>query len=182
MSHASMLKTQQFCLSIRHLLGYPLYKPVNDCTAFASGGPVDIGKAMDLARLAEQSRKDFVYTAWNDLADRDPATIAVALRETDGIEMLDRCFLWAANDDAPLVIVSTRADVHIVMGARGFLERHPGRPAKALAAGKALAARRVRATVKLMGSELLDSNVVVPAGGEWRDQPPVRRETVVRFG
>lgn len=182
MTHAIMLNTQNYCLAVRQQLGYPLFKPANDCTTFASGGIADITKGLEIAQLAETMRKDVVYTAWNDLADREPASIGVALREMLCVDWIDRCFLWAANDTAPLVIVPTRLHEHIIVGTRGFLERRPGRPAQNLGKGKKLALARVRRAAATMGDELLQGNVFVPTGGEWREPTMTACETIVRFG
>lgn len=182
MTYATMLKTQKYCLAVRQQLGYPLTKPANDCTAFASGGIADVAKGMEIAALAETMRKDFVYAGWTDFSNKEPAQISVAMREMLHVDWIDRCFLWAADDVAPLVIVPVRGDEHIIVGGRGLLERREGRPAKALGKGKKLAAARVRLAAATMRDELLESNVFVPRGGTWREPVAGTCDTIVRFG
>lgn len=181
-THATMLKTQKYCLAVRQQLGYPLFKPAIHCTAFASGGIADLAKGMEIAVLAETMRKDFVYTAWKDFSEKEPAQIGVALRAMLHVDWVDPCFLWAADDVAPLVIVPTRRDEHIVVGERGLLERRAGRPATALGRGKKLAAVRVRRAAATMRDELLEGNVFVPRGGTWQEPAAATCETIVRFG
>lgn len=181
MTHAIMLKTQKYCLAVRQQLGYPLFKPAIDCTAFASGGIADFAKGMEIAVLAETMRKDFVYTGWDDFSDKEPARIGVAIREMLHVDWIDLCFLWAADDTAPLVIVPTRRDEHIIVGERGLLERRAGRPAKALGKGKKLAAARVLRAAATMGDDLLESNLFVPPGGTWQEPVAAPVETIVRF-
>jgi hypothetical protein len=177
----SIIKTQQFSLAVRQELGYPLVRTTIDSLAFASGGPVDFFKGMEIARLTEEMRRDMVYTAWNDFADHQPANIIVALREMFCVEVIDPCFLWAADETAPLAIVSILRDVHMVIGERGLLERRVGRPAKTLGAGRKLAMKRVRAAAAAMDDELLANNMLVPRGAPWIDPAPTQDETIVRF-
>lgn len=175
------IKTQNIAWGLRQEMGYPLFAPTNDCTAFAGGGHADLAKGMEIAVLAIQMRKDVIYLGWQDVADAAPSTFAVALREMLQVDWVDGLFPFAADDTAPIVLVSTKRDEHIAVGLRGLLERRPGKPG-ALGKGKARAMRRIRRAAATMRNELAENNVWLPRGDPWREPPASERETIIRFG
>ena len=63
------IKTQNIAWGLRQEMGYPLFAPTNDCTAFAGGGLADLAKGMEIAVLAAQMRKDVIYLGWQDVAN-----------------------------------------------------------------------------------------------------------------
>ena len=96
------------------------------------------------------------------------------------VDIVDRLVPYAANDEAPIVFVSTRADEHFTVDSRGSLVRVPGKP-KAIGKGRKLAMKRIKATAASMGNELLENNRWVAPGADWI-QPEAPTETIVRFG
>ncbi len=175
------IKTQNIAWALRQEMGYPLFAPANECTAFAGGGIADLAKGMEVAVLATQMRKDVIYLGWRTVADAAPASFAVALREMLQVDWIDGVFPYAGDDTAPIVLVSTRRDEHIAVGPRGLLERRAGKP-RALGTGKARAMRRIRRAAGTMADRLADNNVFLPRGDPWREPPASPRETIIRFG
>lgn len=175
------LRNQKFAWGLRQQMGYPLFAPANDCTAFAGGGIADFALGMEIAVLATQMRKDIVHLGWRDVADAEPTTFAVALREMVQVDWLDGLFPFAEDDMAPIVLVSTRRDKNIAVGPRGLLERRSGKP-KALGKGKARAMRRIRRAAAAMSDQLADAHVFLNRGEAWREPPASSHDTIVRFG
>lgn len=174
------LKHQNWMWAVRREMGWPPFKPCNDAIAFGAGRKMDLAVGVEIARLAQAMRKDLVYSGWPSTAAVEPDGYAIAYRELLAVDVVDRCFPFAADETGPMILVSTRADEHFAVGRRGFLERLSGKP-KHLRRGRALALRRIRAAAAAMGDELAPTNVWVPAGAEWVE-PPATLETVVRFG
>lgn len=175
------IRMQNFAWGLRQQMGYPLFAPANDCTAFAGGGHADFAKGMEIACLASQMRKDVVYLGWTGVADAAPTTFAVAIREMLQVDWLDRMVPWAADDVSPILLASTRHDEHVVVGSRGLLERRSGKPAKALGKGRKLAMQRIRRAAATMGERLAANNVLLAPGEAWREPPALSGDTVVRF-
>jgi len=185
MAHDTVLKyrikMQNFAWGLRQQMGYPLFAPANDCTAFAGGGLADFAKGMEVACLANQMRKDVVYLGWSAPADAAPTTFAVAIREMLQVAWLDSMVPWAADDILPILLVSIRHDQHVVVGSRGLLERRSGTPANALGRGRKLAMQRIRRAAATMGDHLAANNVLLAPGEAWREPPTASGDTVVRF-
>ena len=171
---------QKFMLAVRRELGWPSFRPAYDCIAFCSGRRMDFKVGTEMARIAQALRKDAVYTGWENMAATTPLGFTIVYRDLLAVDVVDRVLPYAADNDAPIVFVSTRADEHFAVDQRGSLARIPGKP-KAIGTGRKLAMKRIRATAATMGDELLAGNRFVPPGGEVIEQDaPVAM--VVRFG
>ncbi len=174
------IKQQNFMLAVRRELGCPSFKPCNDAIAFCSGRKMDFEVGAEIARIAETLRKDAVYTGWTNMAANKPLGFAIVYREMLAIDVIDHVVPFAANDDAPIVFVSTREDEHFATDHRGSLVRIPGKP-KNIGTGRKLAMKRIRATASTMGDKLLADNRLVPFGSDWIE-PRSPSDTIVRFG
>ena len=174
------IRHQNFMLAVRRELGWPGFKPCNDAIAFCSGRKMDIEVGSEMARLAQTLRKDAVYTGWASLTASTPLGFTIVYREMLAVDIIDHVVPFAANDDASIVFVSTRADEHFAIDHRGTLVRVPGKP-KNIGTGRKLAMKRIRATAATMGDELLADNRFVPFGSDWIE-PKTPVETIVRFG
>lgn len=173
------LRHQNFMWGVRREMGWPLFRPVNDCLAFVSGRPMDIEVGLETARVAQVMRKDLIYAGWPSTVAVEPDAFAVIIRELLQVDVIDRCFPWAADETSAIVLVSTRVDESFAIGRRGLLERRPGKP-KGLGKGRKLAAKRIRAAAAAMGDELVANNIWLPHGEAWVE-PDAPVETVVRF-
>ncbi|KZE11219.1 MULTISPECIES: hypothetical protein [Sphingomonas] len=174
------LHHQNFMLAVRREMGWPGFKPANDAIAFCSGRRMDLEVGSEMARIAQTLRKDAVYTSWANMAATAPLGFTIVYREMLTVDIVDRVVPYAANDDGPILFVSTRADEHFAVDRRGSLVRVPGKP-KAIGTGRKLAMQRIRATAATMGDELLANNRFVPFGSDW-SEPETPVETIVRFG
>mgnify|MGYP005984364197 CR=1 FL=1 len=171
---------QNFMLALRREMGWPTFKPANDCIAFCSGRRMDFEVGSELARIAQTLRKDAIYSSWDKMSATKPLGLSIAYRELLSVDIIDRLVPFAANDDAPVIFVSTRSDESFVLDGRGSLIRVAGKP-KAIGAGRKLAMKRICATAATLQSELLADNQFVPFGSAWVE-PEAPVETVVRFG
>lgn len=170
---------QNLMLAVRRLMGWPSFKPANDCLCFASGRPIDFAVGSELARLSQQLRKDVIYSGWPNSRTRRPSGFTIVCRELLTVDVVTRVVPWCASADEPLVFVSTRDDEFFALDRRGTLVRLPGRPAS-VAHGRRMAMRRIVATAATMSNDLLESNQFVPTGADWIE-PEVPTDTVVRF-
>lgn len=176
-----MLRHQNTMLALRQQMGWPSFKPVNDCIAFTSGRPSDFEVGMELGRIAEMIGKDVIYSGWASAAATVPTGFTIAYREMLSVDIVDRVLPYAANDGAPVILVSTRADEYFAIDRRGSLVRVPGKP-KSLGAGRRLAMKRIKAAANEMGDQLLASNRHVPWGATEIEPEATPAETIVRFG
>lgn len=170
---------QNFMLAVRRQMGWPTFKPANDAIAFCSGRRMDLEVGAEMARIAHTMRKDAVYTGWASMRASTPLGFTIVYRELLTVDVIGRVVPYAANDDAPIVFVSTHADEVFAVDRRGSLVRLPGRP-KNIGKGHRLAMKRIRATAATIGDDLLQGNCFVPTGGEWIE-PDAQVETIVRF-
>lgn len=181
MTMEAMLRHQNTMLALRQQMGWPLTKPANDCIAFTSGRVTDIEVGMEIGRLSGLLGKDVIYSGWSSVSAKDPTVFTIAYREMLTVDIVDKVVPFAANDDAPIVLVSTRGEEIFAIDARGSLVRVAGKP-KGLGEGRKRAMRRIKATAASMRSDLLPGNRRMGwgAGSIEPDTTPV--ETVVRFG
>lgn len=176
------LKLQNHALAIRQELGFPLTPMANESVKFTAGGEIDIMRRIELARLAEEMSRDFIYCAWKSVSAESPASVAVVFREEHLVDVVGNCSLWAPDEKGALVLLNERGGEHFVRGARNALERRAGLPAKNLSNGKRLALRRVRDAAAARGNDLLPGNALVPNGARWADhRPQMQNETIIRL-
>ena len=179
-SHDDNIRQQNINLAIRQLMGWPPYKPSNDCIAFGCGAPLDPLLALKVVQMAEEMRKDWVYAQYLKPAARMPARIGIVYRRLADVEVIDDCLLWVADAEAPLIVVSPRTDEHFAVDARGSLQRVAGRP-KGLAKGRALAMRRVRTLAAGYDHVALPDSVFMSAADPWVEPARQPRDTLIRF-
>lgn len=175
-----LLRHQNWMWALRRLMGWPAFKPINDSIAWSSGRTMDVELGVELARLATAGRKDMVFSCWANVSAAEPVGYIVALRELFAVEVVDRFVAYAADEKAPLLLVSTRRDEHVAIGSRGLLERREGKPAD-LGKGRKLAVKRIRTVAATMGDTLCADNMWVPKGGDWIEAAVPPMPTFVRF-
>lgn len=175
-----MLHHQNCMIALRQEMGWPGFKPANDAIAWTSGREVDLELGTEIARIAQMEGKDLVYTGWASTRAKDPTSFCVAYREMLTVDVIDRLVPWAANDNAPIILVSARADEFFMVDGRCSLIRVEGRP-KNIGKGRKLAMKRIKAAAAAMDHELLANNRFVPTGADWI-APDAKAELVVRFG
>lgn len=176
-----MLRHQKLMLALRQQMGWPPFKPANDCIAFTSGKTTDLEVGMELGRIAQMLGKDVIYSGWASVGATTPAGFTIAWRGLLTVDIIDRALPYAANDEAPVMLVSTQRDEQFVIDERGSLVRVPGKP-KSLGAGRRLAMKRIKTAAKSMGDELLAGNRLVPWGADTIAPDTILVEPVVRFG
>lgn len=174
------LHHQNFMLSLRAEMGWPEFKPTNDSIAWTSGRAMDVQLGLELGRIAQMIGKDLVYSGWTSARAAEPTSLTIAWRDLLTVDIFDRLVPFAANDDAPIVLVSTRADETFAIDRRGSLVRIPGKP-KSIGAGRKRAMKRIRATASTISDVILSDNRWVPTGAT-SIGPDEAVETIVRFG
>lgn len=170
---------QNMMFAIRLEMGWPSHRPANDCIGFCSGRTMDVEHAMEIARIAQMVSKDIIYSGWASVKAKDPTGLTVAYRTMYAVDIVERLVPFAANDDAPLILVSTRSDEFFAIDQRGSLVRVPGKPTN-IGKGRKLAMKRIKATAATLGDELLESNRFVKPGASVEPEAPT--DTIVRFG
>jgi len=177
----TLLRHQNTMLALRQEMGWPLTRPANDCLAFTSGRPTDIEVGMEIGRLSGMLGKDVIYSGWSSITAREPAGFTITYREMLTVEIVDRVIPFAANDDAPIVLVSTQGDEFFAIDTRGSLVRVAGKPRR-LGEGRKRAMRRIKATAATMRGELLPGNRRMLWGAGTIEPDTASVETIVRFG
>lgn len=173
------VRHQNFMLAVRREMGWPAFKPANDCIAFCASRPMDFETGNELARIAQMLSKDAVFTGWASNTTARPKSFAIVYRSLLTVDVIDRVVPYAANDDEPIVFVNVREQEVFAVDERGSLRRIPGQPSN-IARGRQRAMKRIRATAAKMSDHLLASNRFVPTGADWIEpEGPV--ETIVRF-
>lgn len=173
------VRHQNFMLAVRREMGWPAFKPANDCIAFCASRPMDFATGSEMARVAQMLNKDAVFTGWASSNTARPTSFAIVYRELLTVDIIDRVVPYAANDDDPIVFVNVRGHETFAIDKRGSLRRIPGQPGN-IGRGRQRAMKRIRATAAKMGGDLLANNRFVPTGAGWIE-PEVPVETVVRF-
>ena len=174
-----MLHHQNTMLALRLEMGWAAFKPANDCIGFSSGGPMDFDVGTELARVAQLLGKDVIYSSWSTIKSTKPSGFTIAYREMLTVDIVDGLVPFAANDEAPIVLVSTRTDEFFAVDHRGSLVRLPGKP-KNIGKGRKLALQRIKKVAAGMGDALLENNRwVAPGADQLEPEAPV--ETIVRF-
>jgi hypothetical protein len=173
-------RLQNVMLGLRLEMGWPAFKPCNDAIGFTAGRPMDLEVGMEIARFAQLLGKDLIYSGWVSTRAKEPVGFTVAYRELLSVDVVDHVVPWAANDEAPVVLVSTRNDEHFAIDRRGSLVRLKGRPNN-IGKGRALAMKRIKSTAANLKGEPLANNRVVPIGAKSIEPDVMPLETVVRF-
>ncbi len=181
MTMETILRHQNTMLALRQQMGWPLIKPANDCIAFTSGRPTDYEVGMEIGRIATMLGKDLIYSGWSSVRAKEPTGFTIAYREMLSVDIVDRVVPYAANDDAPVVLVSTRGDEFFAIDPRGSLVRVDGKP-KRLGEGRKRAMRRIKAAAATMRDDLLPGNRRMLWGAETIEPDTSAVETIVRFG
>ena len=105
-----ILHHQNMMLALREEMGWPSFKPANDCISWASGQEMCFEVGNELARVAQMAGRDVIYTGWASSRAKDPTSFAIAYREMLTIDIIDRLVPFAASDRSPIILVSTSAD------------------------------------------------------------------------
>ncbi|WP_294239530.1 hypothetical protein [uncultured Sphingomonas sp.] len=177
-----ILHHQNLMIALREEMGWPSFRPANDCISWASGQEFSFDVGNELARVAQMAGRDVIYTGWASARAKDPTSIAIAYREMLTIDVVDNLVPFAASDRSPIILVSTHADEFFAIDRRGSLARVAGKPKGiGIGKGKALAMKRIKASASTMGDELLANNQFVPPGADWIE-PEAPFGAVVRFG
>lgn len=173
------VRHQNFMLAVRREMGWPTFRPVNDCIAFCTSRPMDFETGSELARVAQMLNKDAIFTGWTSANAARPAGFAIVFRELLTVDIVNGVVPYAANDDDPIVFVNVRGHEVFAVDGRGSLRRFSGHPDN-IGRGRQRAMKRIRATAAKLGDELLAHNRFVPTGAGWIE-PDVPAETIVRF-
>jgi hypothetical protein len=173
------LRRQNFMLAVRAEMGWPQFAPANDCIAFCSGRPMDFEVGSEMAHIVTMERKDAVYAGWASVSATEP-TFAIVYRELLSVDVIDRVVPYAEHQDSPIVFVSTTADEFFAVDRRGSLLRLQGKP-KNIGKGRKLAMKRIKSAAAASERTLLESNRLIPHGGDWIAPQPAN-DVIVKFG
>lgn len=176
----TILHHQNLMLSLRQAMGWPLYKPQNDCVAWCSGKVLDFDDYLDFGRICRMVGKDLVYSGWASVKASLPATFTVAMRTIQTVDIASGLLPHAASDEDPIILVDPHADQHFLIDERGSLVRRLGRP-KAISAGHRRAMSRIKRTARTMADEVLANNRCVEWNSTEIEPDVVQTDTIVRI-
>lgn len=168
------IRQQQLALAVKRELGFQTCGVPNDSLVMAAGKPADPVRAMELAAMAPTFAKDMIYLGYRTVRSKEPSDIALAFRDDLCVDWRAGLQLYAADYDAPLILVDTERGEHYARGGRNQLIRVAGVPSD-LARGHKRAMARVRRTAAIMPATLNDTNYFVPAGERAVDHMPEQR-------
>lgn len=152
---------QMWCLSLRNLMGYPLYPPSNHTMAWCTSGRRNLLEAAHLAKVAEDAGKDLVHLAFDaDLGD--PVAVSLMVRGDVTAQWIENCQLYCASETAPIELLS--GEKRWFVGRRQVLTCAKLPPKSRRARGEAIAWRRWKALAPQMVDIELSGSVWVPAG------------------
>lgn len=177
----TILHHQNLMLSLRQAMGWPLYKPQNDCIAWCSGKTLDFNAHLQLGRICRMVGKDLVYSAWSSAAALMPADFTVAYRTMMTVDVASGIVPFAANDLDPVILVDPRLDQHFSINERGTLVRYFGRP-KAVATGHRRAMKRIESAANTMGDKVLTTNRRINWDAIGIEPDSIPTDTIVRVG
>lgn len=173
---------QQFAMALKRELGFQICGVPNDTLSALAGGEADAVKAMEIAAIAPALSRDLIYLGYRNAKAKEPSQIALAWRDDLYVDWRDGLQLYAADHNAPLVLVDLQRREHYARGGRNQLIRHDGLPAGGIERGRKLAMARIRRTAAIMPDELAANSTLVPRGANAAEHlPPVTAETVVRL-
>lgn len=172
---------QNLMLSLRQAMGWPLFKPQNDCIAWSSGKVLDVDDHLEIGRICRVIGKDLIYSGWASAEAQVPADFTVAYRTMMTVDINAGVVPFAKSDVDPVILVDTRLDQHFAINARGTLVRHFGRPT-AVAAGHRRAMKRIESAARTMGDEVLANNRRMKWDATEIEPDLMPTDTIVRFG
>lgn len=178
--YEATLRHQKTMLALRREMGWPLVRPANNGIAFSSGRLCDFEVGTELGRIATALNQDIIYSGWDSIKATQPKTYTIAYRDLFSVDIADKLVPYAANDQAPIMLVSTRRDEAFCIDRRGTLIRLDSKP-RDLGKGRRLAAKRLKTAFAEMRNEVLPDNRHIPWGTDRIEQPLPATETVVRF-
>ncbi|HCB74783.1 MAG TPA: hypothetical protein DEP91_01180 [Sphingomonas bacterium] len=176
----TILHHQNLMLSLRQAMGWPLFKPQNDCIAWTSGKVLGFEDHLELGRICRVIGKDLIYSGWLSAEAPVPADFTVAYRMMMTVDITSGVVPFAKSDVDPVILVDTRLNQHFAINQRGTLVRHCGRP-KAVATGHRRAMKRIEAAARAMGDEALANNRRVDWNATEIEPDIMPTDTIVRF-
>lgn len=180
-ARAMTVRRQQIAWAVKTELGFQICTVPNDTLTMAGGEVADPVKAMELAAMAPKLKTDLLYLGFRTTKAKEPCQVALAFRDDLCVDWRDQLQLYAADQNAPLILVDVARGERYVRAGRNQLIRMEGVPAN-LARGRKLAMARVRRTAAIMPQELSAGHFFVPPGDDvLRHRPDATGETVVRL-
>lgn len=162
MTTAYLDLAQQWCFSLRILMGYPREAPPFHTAAWCSSTPRNVFEAIELMQVATDKGCDLVHVAFS--LDQDgPLGVSLAVRQKTGVEWIPNVRLYAADEKAPIALLAD--DRRWLIGSRLFLTSAKLPPKARRAQGEEIAWRRWRHAAATMAPVKMVGSVWVPPGG-----------------
>ena len=170
MTHPYVANGEAWAMSLRTLMGYPLYAPACHTVAWAAGPSCDIFQALQVTQIAADMGRDIVLLAMPGIVPGRPTSVCLAVRQNDGVEWIPDCKLYAASETAPIELVGGGRRWQI--GPRLFLTSQKLPPKRRRAKGEEIAMRRWREMTATMKPLNLVGSVFVGPGKTFADAVP----------
>ncbi|WP_076072944.1 hypothetical protein [Sphingomonas montana] len=176
MTSTYLTTSQDWCHSLRSLMGYPAHAPAFHTAGWCFSAPRTIFDAWEVARLAADRGCDLVHVSIEPYADA-PLAVSMAIRQDAGVEWVPGVRLYAASETARIELLT--GDRRYFVGPRHFLTGAKLPPNARRANGEAIAWRRWRQAVSTMAPATLKGSVWVPKGGSFADAIPHEQIKIV---
>lgn len=176
------LRWQRNAWALREEMGFPLTTMTDESVVWAGGGVADFEKGMEIARVAADLGRDVIYLGYRTAKAPQPVQVGLAYRDPALITWRPKLELWAADREAPVILVDRIEGERYERGERNVLIRRAGLPAVDLARGRRMAEDRVRRAAKLKSDNLDSGSYHVPHGASVAEHRPPASPVAVCLG
>lgn len=171
MTHPYIANGEAWAMSLRQLMGYPLYAPACHTVAWAAGPSSDIFQVMQVTQIARDMGRDVAFLALAGVVPGAPASVSLAVRQDAGVEWVANCTLFAASETAKVELLGGGRRWHI--GPRFVLTSQKLPPKGRRARGEEIAMRRWRQMAATMEPLNLVGSVFVGPGKTFANAVPL---------
>lgn len=169
MTHPYIANGEAWSMSLRDLMGYPLYEPSCNSVAWSAGPLCDVVQALQVTQIAHDMGRDIVHVAFASIVPGEPSAVSLAIRQDSAVEWLSNCRLYAATEFERIELLGGGRRWHI--GPRFVLTSHKMPPQNRRARGEQIAMRRWRKMAATINVNASGSKFVGP-GQTFADAVP----------
>lgn len=170
-AHAAMVRRQQLCWALKSEMGFSIEGAANDSVQMLGGQPADVVMGLRISAIAAQLSKDAIYLSFKTLYAKDFAQVGVAFRDDLVVDWRSDLQPYAADQDAPLVLVDVQRGGRLQRGERNMLVFREGVP-DGLERGRRIAIARVRKAAATMPAKISSETSWVPPEEDPADHLP----------
>lgn len=176
-AHTAMVRRQQLCQALKSVMGFSITGAANDSVQMLAGPPADFGLGLRISAIAAQLGKDAIYLSFGSLQAKEFAEIGVAFRDDLVVDWRSNLQPYAADQDAPLVLVDVQRGGRFERGERNMLVFRECLP-DGLERGRRIAMTRIRRAGAAMPAKISSESSWVPPQADPADHLPERNADI----